>query len=699
MVITENKLMTNKLSNTRNMGFIAHIDAGKTSVSECVLFYTGRTHKAGNIDDGNTVLDWMAQERERGVTIVSAATSCEWNGFDINIIDTPGHVDFTAEVERSLRVLDGAVVVLDSVAGVQPQSETVWRQANKYNVPRMVFVNKMDKIGADFDRATQTLIDRLSANPVPIQIPIGAEDKFEGIIDLVEQKAIYYKIGDDQGHIDKVTDIPEDLKSKAEEYRSNLIEKVAENDEAFLEIVFSGEEFDNQTFKNAIRRVTISNSIIPIMCGTALKRKAIQPMLDAIGEYLPSPLDVPSVSGKEYRGEADQTRKADDNEPFAALAFKTVSDPYIGRLIYFRVYSGSIDAGAGVLNTITGKKERMGRIVKMHADDREEIKSVRAGDIAAAVGLKDTSTGHTICDENQPIILENITFPEPVVAVSVEPKMKSDKDKLQEALLKMAEEDPTFKVSYNDETAETLISGMGEFHLEIMVDRMKRELNVECNTGKPQVAYRETITSNSGAEGKFIRQSGGRGQYGHCVLEVEPKERGSGFEFVDSIKGGAIPRQYIPAVRKGIIEGLTSGNLLGYPVVDIKVNLIDGSFHDVDSSEVAFTIAGSMAVKDAIKKGNPVALEPIMKIEVTTPGDFLGEVIGDLNRRRGQVSETTSITDTQIIKASVPLGESFGYANTLRSLTQGRASFSMEFERYDELPKSILKGKMEDQGK
>ncbi len=699
MVITENKLMTTKLSNTRNMGFIAHIDAGKTSVSECVLFYTGRTHKAGNIDDGNTVLDWMAQEKERGVTIVSAATSCEWNGFDINIIDTPGHVDFTAEVERSLRVLDGAVVVLDSVAGVQPQSETVWRQANKYNVPRMVFVNKMDKIGADFDRATQTLIDRLSANPVPIQIPIGAEDKFEGIIDLVEQKAIYYKIGDDQGHIDKVTDIPEDLKSKAEEYRSNLIEKVAENDEDFLEIVFSGEEFDNQTFKNAIRRVTISNSIIPIMCGTALKRKAIQPMLDAIGEYLPSPLDVPSVSGKEYRGEADQTRKADDNEPFAALAFKTVSDPYIGRLIYFRVYSGSIDAGAGVLNTITGKKERMGRIVKMHADDREEIKSVRAGDIAAAVGLKDTSTGHTICDENQPIILENITFPEPVVSVSVEPKMKSDKDKLQEALLKMAEEDPTFKVSYNDETAETLISGMGEFHLEIMVDRMKRELNVECNTGKPQVAYRETITSKSDAEGKFIRQSGGRGQYGHCVLEVEPKESGSGFEFVDSIKGGSIPREYIPAVRKGIIEGLTTGNLLGYPVVDIKVNLIDGSFHDVDSSEVAFTIAGSMAVKDAIRKGNPVALEPIMKIEVTTPGDFLGEVIGDLNRRRGQVSETTSITDTQIIKGSVPLGESFGYANTLRSLTQGRASFSMEFERYDQLPKSILKGKMEDQGK
>ncbi|MBU93264.1 MAG: elongation factor G [Chloroflexi bacterium] len=691
--------MTTKLSNTRNMGFIAHIDAGKTSVSECVLFYTGRTHKAGNIDDGNTVLDWMAQEKERGVTIVSAATSCEWNGFDINIIDTPGHVDFTAEVERSLRVLDGAVVVLDSVAGVQPQSETVWRQANKYNVPRMVFVNKMDKIGADFDRATQTLIDRLSANPVPIQIPIGAEDKFEGIIDLVEQKAIYYKIGDDQGHIDKVTDIPEDLKSKAEEYRSNLIEKVAENDEDFLEIVFSGEEFDNQTFKNAIRRVTISNSIIPIMCGTALKRKAIQPMLDAIGEYLPSPLDVPSVSGKEYRGEADQTRKADDNEPFAALAFKTVSDPYIGRLIYFRVYSGSIDAGAGVLNTITGKKERMGRIVKMHADDREEIKSVRAGDIAAAVGLKDTSTGHTICDENQPIILENITFPEPVVSVSVEPKMKSDKDKLQEALLKMAEEDPTFKVSYNDETAETLISGMGEFHLEIMVDRMKRELNVECNTGKPQVAYRETITSKSDAEGKFIRQSGGRGQYGHCVLEVEPKESGSGFEFVDSIKGGSIPREYIPAVRKGIIEGLTTGNLLGYPVVDIKVNLIDGSFHDVDSSEVAFTIAGSMAVKDAIRKGNPVALEPIMKIEVTTPGDFLGEVIGDLNRRRGQVSETTSITDTQIIKGSVPLGESFGYANTLRSLTQGRASFSMEFERYDQLPKSILKGKMEDQGK
>ena len=699
MVTMENKLMTDKLSNTRNMGFIAHIDAGKTSVSECVLFYTGRTHKAGNIDDGNTVLDWMAQERERGVTIVSAATSCEWNGFDINIIDTPGHVDFTAEVERSLRVLDGAVVVLDSVAGVQPQSETVWRQANKYNVPRMVFINKMDKIGADFDRATQTLIDRLSANPVPIQMPIGTEDKFEGIIDLVEQKAIYYKIGDDQGHIDKVTDIPEDLKSKAEEYRSNLIEKVAENDEDFLEIVFSGEELDNQTFKNAIRRVTVSNSIIPVMCGTALKRKAIQPMLDAIGEYLPSPLDVPSVSGKEYRGEADQTRKADNNEPFAALAFKTVSDPYIGRLIYFRVYSGSIDAGAGVLNTITGKKERMGRIVKMHADDRQEIKSVSAGDIAAAVGLKDTSTGHTICDENQPIILENITFPEPVVAVSVEPKMKSDKDKLQEALLKMAEEDPTFKVSYNDETAETLISGMGEFHLEIMVDRMKRELNVECNTGKPQVAYRETITSNSEAEGKFIRQSGGRGQYGHCVLEVEPKESGSGFEFVDSIKGGSIPREYIPAVRKGIIEGLTTGNLLGYPVVDIKVNLIDGSFHDVDSSEVAFTIAGSMAVKDAIRKGNPVALEPIMKIEVTTPGDFLGEVIGDLNRRRGQVSETTSITDTQIIKASVPLGESFGYANTLRSLTQGRASFSMEFERYDQLPKSILKGKMEDQGK
>ena len=690
--------MAINLEKTRNMGFIAHIDAGKTSVSECVLFYTGRTHKAGTIDDGNTVLDWMAQERERGVTIVSAATSCEWNGYDINIIDTPGHVDFTAEVERSLRVLDGAVVVLDSVAGVQPQSETVWRQANKYNVPRMVFINKMDKIGANFDYAIQTTIDRLSANPVPIQMPIGAEDKFEGVIDLVEQKAIYYKIGDDQGHVDKVTDIPEDLKDKAEEYRSNLIEKVAENDEEFLEIVFSGEEFDAQTFKDAIRRVTISNAIIPVMCGTALKRKAVQPMLDAIGDYLPSPLDVPAVTGKVYRGETDETRKADSEEPFAALAFKTVSDPYIGRLIYFRVYSGSIDAGAGVLNTITGKKERMGRIVKMHADDREEIKSVSAGDIAAAVGLKDTSTGHTICDESKPIILEQITFPEPVVAVSVEPKMKSDKDKLQEALLKMADEDPTFKVSYNDETAETLISGMGEFHLEIMVDRMKRELNVECNTGKPQVAYRETITAPANAEGKFIRQSGGRGQYGHCVIEVEPQKSGSGFEFVDSIKGGAIPREYIPAVRKGIIEGLNSGNLLGYPVVDIKVNLVDGSFHDVDSSEVAFTIAGSMAVKAAIKKGSPVALEPIMKIEVTTPGDFLGEVIGDLNRRRGMVSETNTQSDTQIIKGSVPLGESFGYANTLRSLTQGRASFSMEFEKYEELPKSILKGKMEEQG-
>ena len=690
--------MTVNLEKTRNMGFIAHIDAGKTSVSECVLFYTGRTHKAGTIDDGNTVLDWMAQERERGVTIVSAATSCEWNGYDINIIDTPGHVDFTAEVERSLRVLDGAVVVLDSVAGVQPQSETVWRQANKYNVPRMIFVNKMDKIGANFDYAIQTTVDRLSANPVPIQMPIGAEDKFEGIIDLVEQKAIYYKIGDDEGHIDKVTEIPEELKSKAEEYRSNLIEKVAENDEDFLEGVFSGDEFDDQTFKNAIRRVTISNAIIPVMCGTALKRKAIQPMLDAIGEYLPSPLDVPAVTGKEYRGESDKVRKADSEEPFAALAFKTVSDPYIGRLIYFRVYSGSIDAGAGVLNTITGKKERMGRIVKMHADDREEIKSVSAGDIAAAVGLKDTSTGHTICDESQPIILEQITFPEPVVAVSVEPKLKSDKDKLQEALLKMADEDPTFKVSYNDETAETLISGMGEFHLEIMVDRMKRELNVECNTGKPQVAYRETITTSANAEGKFIRQSGGRGQYGHCEIEIEPQKSGAGFEFVDSIKGGAIPREYIPAVRKGIIEGLNSGHLLGYPIVDVKVNLVDGSFHDVDSSEVAFTIAGSMAVKAAVRKGAPVALEPIMKIEVTTPGDFLGEVIGDLNRRRGMVSETNTQSDTQIIKGSVPLGESFGYANTLRSLTQGRASFSMEFEKYEQLPKSILKEKMEDQG-
>jgi elongation factor G len=690
--------MSANLAKTRNMGFIAHIDAGKTSVSECVLFYTGRTHKAGNIDDGNTVLDWMAQERERGVTIVSAATSCEWNGYDINIIDTPGHVDFTAEVERSLRVLDGAVVVLDSVAGVQPQSETVWRQANKYNVPRMVFINKMDKIGADFDLATQTLVDRLRANPVAIQIPIGSEDKFEGIVDLVEQKAIYYKIGDDQGHIDKVTEIPEDLKNKADEYRAKLIEKVAENDEKFLEVVFSGEEFNAETFKSAIRRVTISNSIIPVMCGTALKRKAVQPMLDAIGDYLPSPLDVPSVTGKEYRGESDQIRKADINEPFAALAFKTVSDPYIGRLIYFRVYSGTINAGAGVLNTVTGKKERMGRIVKMHADDREEIKSVSAGDIACAVGLKDTSTGHTICDENQPIILEKITFPEPVVSVSVEPKLKSDKDKLQEALLKMADEDPTFKVSYNDETAETLISGMGEFHLEIMVDRMKRELNVECNTGKPQVAYRETITTSSKAEGKFIRQSGGRGQYGHCVIEVEPQKGGKGFEFVDSIKGGSIPREYIPAVRKGIIEGLTSGALLGYPVVDVKVNLIDGSFHDVDSSEVAFTIAGSMAVKAAVRKGSPVVLEPIMKIEVTTPSDFLGEVIGDLNRRRGLVSETNTQSNTQIIKGSVPLGESFGYANTLRSLTQGRASFSMEFEKYYQLPKSILKGKMEEQG-
>jgi len=676
------------LEKIRNFGIAAHIDAGKTTTTERILYYTGRTHKIGEVHEGAATMDWMEQERERGITITSAATYCKWRDMQFNIIDTPGHVDFTAEVERSLRVLDGAVVVFDSGNGVEPQSETVWRQADKYHVPRIIFSNKMDKIGADFYMVVDQVREKLGATPLPIQIPIGQESEFKGIVDLVEMKAHIWG-GEELGAKFDVTDIPADLVEKAKQFRAQMIELLADYSEEVMNCYMEGKEPTEAQIRQAIRTATLKIKLIPILCGTAFKNKGVQPMLDAVCDYLPSPLDRKDMKCVNPETNEEVARNADDNAPFAALAFKIQADPFIGKLTYIRVYSGTLNSGSYVLNPGKNNKERISRIVRMHSNNREEIKEVRAGDIAAVVGLKNTTTGDTLCDEANPVVLESMDFPDPVISVAIEPKSKADEEKLANALSRLAEEDPTFTVRTDEETGQTIISGMGELHLEILVDRMKREFNVQANVGRPQVAYRETIRKSAEAESKYIRQTGGRGQYGHVVITAEPLEAAKGFEFVNKIVGGVIPREYIPAVEKGIREALTAGTLAGYPVVDIKVTLTDGSFHEVDSSEMAFKIAGSMAFKDACKKANPVILEPIMKTEVVVPEDYMGDVIGDLNSRRGKIMNMDSRNKVQHIKANVPLSEMFGYSTTLRSLTQGRGNYSMEPSHYEEVPKQI----------
>lgn len=675
------------LEKTRNIGIMAHIDAGKTTATERILYYTGVTYKIGEVHEGTAVMDWMVQEQERGITITSAATTCFWKDHKINIIDTPGHVDFTIEVERSLRVLDGAVALFDSVAGVEPQSETVWRQADKYKVPRIAFMNKMDRAGADFFMSVQSMVDRLGANPVPIQIPIGAEEKFRGPIDLVEMKAVYF---DDETLGAKYVEgaIPDDMMPAARQYREKMLEALSDVDENIMEKFLGGEEISAEEIKAALRKGTIQMRLTPVICGTAFKNKGVQLLLDSIVEYLPSPLDAPPVSGTKPGNGSEIVRKADVNEPFSALAFKVMTDPYVGQLTFVRAYSGVLSAGSYIYNSTKDTKERVGRLLKMHANKREEIKEVAAGDIAAIVGLKNTLTGDTLCDEKLPIILESMEFPDPVISVAIEPKTKTDQEKLYEALGKLSQEDPSFKVSHNEETGQTIISGMGELHLEVIVDRLLREFKVEANVGKPQVAYRETISTASKAEGKFIRQSGGRGQYGHVYLELEPVH-GKGFEFVNKIVGGTIPREYIPAVEKGIREAMDSGVLAGYPVVDIKVTLYDGSYHEVDSSEMAFKIAGSIGFKEAAKKAKPVLLEPMMSIEVVTPENYMGDVIGDLSSRRGKIQQMEKRGNAQAIKAQVPLSGMFGYATDLRSKTQGRANYTMQFSHYEEVPKGI----------
>ncbi len=679
------------LEKIRNIGIIAHIDAGKTTVTERILYYTEKKHKVGEVHEGEAEMDWMEQEKERGITITSAATTCFWpiqgDTHRINIIDTPGHIDFTVEVQRSLRVLDGGVVVFDGVAGVEPQSETVWHQAEKFHVPLLGFINKMDRTGADFYADLEAIRERLNPNAHPIQLPIGAESSFQGIIDLLKQKAIIYK--DDMGKEWEEVDIPDDMKEKSDQFRHDLIEAIAEQDDDLLHKYLEEKEISLEELKKVLRKATIDNKIIPILCGTALKNKGVQPLLNAINDYLPSPVDIPPVSGHHPKTEEEEKRKADDTEPFAALAFKIAADPYVGKLAFFRVYSGSIASGSYVLNTSTGKKERISRIVRLHANDREEVKEVFAGEIAAAVGLKQTTTGDTLCDEDHPIILEKITFPEPVISVAIEPKTKADQQKLGIALSKLAEEDPTFKVRGDEETGQTIISGMGELHLEVLVERMKREFSVEADIGNPQVAYKETIRKIAEGEGKYIKQSGGRGQYGHCWIKIEPKEKGEGFEFVDKIKGGSIPIEYISPIEKGIKEAMDNGVVAGYPVIDLKATVYDGSYHDVDSSEVAFKIAGSMALRAAVTKADPAILEPIMKIETTTPEEFMGDVIGDLNSKRAIIQEMRDRTNIKLIDAEVPLAEMFGYATTLRSITQGRGSYSMEFSHYQVVPKNI----------
>jgi len=676
------------LDKIRNIGIIAHIDAGKTTVSERILFFTGKKHKIGEVHEGKAEMDWMEQERERGITITSAATTCYWKDNKINIIDTPGHIDFTVEVQRSLRVLDGGVVVFDGVAGVEPQSETVWHQADKYNVPRICFVNKLDRTGANFYADMDSIHERLTKKAYATQLPIGTESDFKGIVDLLKMKAYIHK--DDEGKEIEEKDIPEDMIVKAKEYRGKLVEVIASQDESLMEKYLNGEDISIEDLKRVLRKAVLNFEIIPVFCGSALKNKAVQPLLDAIIDYLPSPLDVPPVKGIDVdNAEKELERKADDNEPFSALAFKIATDPFVGRLAFFRVYSGKVVAGSYILNASTGKRERIGRIVRMHANHREEITEVYAGDIAAAIGFKDVTTGNTLCDEDAPIILESITFPEPVISVAVEPKTKVDQEKMGLALAKLVEEDPTFRVRTDDETLQTVISGMGELHLEIIIDRMKREFNVEATVGKPQVAYKETIKGTAEAEGKYIKQSGGRGQYGHCWLRLSARKPGEGFKFNDEVKGGVIPREYIPAIEKGAKEATTKGILAGYPVIDIEVSVFDGSYHDVDSSEIAFKVAAGMAFADAAKKATPIILEPVMKIEVTTPEQFMGDVIGDLNSKRGHIQEMRERGGVKIIDALVPLSEMFGYATDLRSMSQGRASYAMEFDKYMEVPKNV----------
>ncbi|MEV3498374.1 elongation factor G [Paenibacillus larvae] len=674
------------LKDTRNIGIMAHIDAGKTTTTERILFYTGRTHKIGEVHEGAATMDWMEQEQERGITITSAATTAQWKNHRINIIDTPGHVDFTVEVERSLRVLDGAVGVFSAKEGVEPQSETVWRQADKYGVPRIAYVNKMDIIGADYLAVVESMHEKLGANAVAIQLPIGAENDFRGIIDLIEQKAYMYK--DDLGKEMEIIDVPAEFADKVEELRMELIEKVAELDEDLTMKYLEGEEITVDELKKALRKGVCEVKIFPVVCGSSYRNKGVQLMLDAVIDYLPSPVDVPDIKGQLEDG-TETVRKFSDDEPFAALAFKIMTDPYVGKLTFFRVYSGILQSGSYVLNATKGKRERIGRILQMHANSRQEISEVFSGDIAAAVGLKDTGTGDTLCDEKNPVILESMNFPDPVIDIAVEPKTKADQDKLGVALAKLTEEDPTLRAKTNEETGQTILSGMGELHLDIIVDRLRREFKVDTNVGKPQVAYRETFRASAKVEGKFVRQSGGRGQYGHCWVEFEPLEPGTGFQFESKIVGGAIPREYIAPIQAGIEESMQNGVLAGYPVVDIKATVVDGSYHDVDSSEMAFKIAGSMALKAAKDKCQPVILEPMMKVEVTVPEEYMGDVMGDLNSRRGRIEGMDNRAGAQIIRAKVPLSEMFGYSTTLRSRTQGRGVFSMELSHYEEVPKSI----------
>jgi len=687
------------IEKTRDIGIIAHIDAGKTTVSERVLFYTGISHKIGEVHKGDTVMDWMEQERERGITITSAATTCAWTPTDlpkekgnvywINIIDTPGHIDFTVEVQRSLRVLDGAVVVFDGVAGVEPQSETVWRQADNYKVPRICFINKIDRMGASFEKSFESILQKLTKSAVAVQIPIGEESALEGIIDLITQQAIYFN--GEKGEIIEKKEIPENLKEKAAEWRGKMLDKIAAEDHKLLEKFLAGEEISVQEIRAVLRKAVLEYTLVPVLCGSALKNKGVQMMLDAVCYYLPSPADLPPARGLDMKTGQEIERKADDKESFCALVFKIATDPFVGSLGYFRVYSGTLKKGSYVLNSINGEKERIGRILRMHANDRKEIDEVFTGDIAATVGLRATVTGHTICDETNPIILEKPEFPEPVISIRIEPKTKADQEKLIMAMKKLAEEDPTFRIKEDTETGETIMSGMGELHLDILVDRMKREFKVEANVGQPQVAYKETIFGDAQAEGKYIRQSGGRGQYGHVYIKIKPKERGLGYEFINQIKGGVIPQEYIPAVDKGIKEAMDKGIVAGYPMVDMEVCLYDGSFHEVDSSEIAFKIAASMALQDAAKKAKPALLEPIMKLETIAPEEFFGDVIGDLNRRRGTISETLDRLNLKVIKGTAPLSEMFGYATSLRSLTQGRGTFTMEFDKYERVPDNIAK--------
>ena len=685
---------TTPIERYRNIGIMAHIDAGKTTTTERVLFYTGVSHKIGEVHDGAAVMDWMEQEQERGITITSAATTCFWSGMDqqydqhrINIIDTPGHVDFTIEVERSLRVLDGAITVLCSVGGVEPQTETVWRQGNKYHVPRMIFVNKMDRAGADFLRVVKQVRERLGANPVPVQLPIGAEENFKGVIDLIRMRAIYWDESN-MGTTFEARDIPEELRADAEAWREKMIEAAAEGNEELLDKFLEGGTLDEDEIRRGLRALTLSGDVVVTMCGSAFKNKGVQAMLDAVIDFMPSPIDVPAIKGV-YEDESEGERRADDNEPFAALAFKIATDPFVGNLTFFRVYSGVLNSGDTILNPVKSRKERIGRILQMHSNDRKEIKEVRAGDIAAAVGLKDVTTGDTLCDLKNPILLERMEFPEPVISVAVEPKTKPDQEKMSTALSKLAKEDPSFRVHTDEESGQTIISGMGELHLDIIVDRMKREFKVEANVGKPQVAYRETLRKTVEHESKFVRQTGGRGQYGHVFLRIEPGEPGSGYEFENAIVGGAVPKEYIGAVNNGIQEQMENGVVAGYPVVDCKVTLYDGSYHDVDSSEMAFKIAASMGFRDGALKADPVLLEPIMKVEVVTPEEYMGDVMGDLNRRRGLPQGMDESPSGKVIRAEVPLAEMFGYATDLRSMSQGRAVYSMEFEKYAEVPQSV----------